>query len=181
MKKPERIESRIVYHEPYHTIRLDRLKMKDHRIHDYYVIEHKDAVAVVPITEDGDIILVEQYRHPIGCNVLDIPGGLIDIGESPSEAIKRELTEETGYRASEVEYLCRFNPDPSISAQEIKLYQANGLVKVGKAQPENVSQLIVHKLRPKTIRNILLSKSKKEYRIKSSWSFIGLLLYFNSV
>jgi len=176
---PKFISSNIAYRGPRQTIRVDRLESHQGEVIDYYVVEHRDAVAAVPLTPEGEIVLIEQYRHPVGCILLDIPGGLIDEGEDAEAAVKREVMEETGYQADDFKLICQFYTDPSMTPQQITLYQASGLIKIAEAQPEKSTLINVHLLSPNTVLNIINSKSDKKYRIASSWSLIGLLLFLH--
>ena len=87
---------------------------RDGRAHDFYVIEAPDWINVVPLTRGGAVVLIEQYRHGSLEVSLEIPGGMVDAGESPREAAARELLEETGYGASEALMLGRTRPNPAI-------------------------------------------------------------------
>jgi ADP-ribose pyrophosphatase len=181
MKKPKVIQRKIVYNGPRQTVYVDRLEVNNGNEIDYYIVNHRDAVAAIPITNDGKILLVEQYRHPVGRNLFDIPGGLIENGEDPKDSIKREILEETGYQASKVEFMCRFNTDPSMSPQEIILYKATNLIQVADASPEISSPIKVHLLEPQVIRDILFNRSENNLQFSSSWTMIGLLYYLNTL
>jgi len=95
--------------------------------HDFYVIEAPDWINVVPLTDDGQVVLIEQYRHGTGEVSLEIPGGMVDEGESPAAAAARELLEETGYEASEVTLLGKTRPNPAIQDNWIHTFVARGL------------------------------------------------------
>lgn len=94
------------------------------RAHDFYVIEAPDWINVVPLTARGEVVLIEQYRHGTGELSLEIPGGMVDGGESPLEAAGRELTEETGYAARELVFLGRTRPNPAIQDNWIHTFLA---------------------------------------------------------
>lgn len=92
------------------------------------VIEHNGAVAIVPITNEGKIVMVKQYRYPMGRDVLEIPAGKIDKGETdPLGAAVRELKEETGYTAEKFQYLGEVSPSVAYTEEIIRLYAATGL------------------------------------------------------
>jgi ADP-ribose pyrophosphatase len=101
---------------------------RDGRTHDFYVIEAPDWINVIPLTEDGRVVLIEQYRHGAGEVSLEIPGGMVDAGESPAEAAARELLEETGYEAGEVLFLGKTRPNPAIQDNWIHTFVARGVV-----------------------------------------------------
>lgn len=91
------------------------------------VMRHPGAAAVVPVTEDGDVILVRQYRYPFAEVMLEIPAGKFDPGEEGLDCARRELQEETGYDAKEWQYLGVFYPSVAVMDEKIHLYLARGL------------------------------------------------------
>jgi len=92
------------------------------------IIEHNGAVAMVPITDDGKIVMVKQFRYACGQAVLEIPAGKIDKGENDPEAVAvRELREETGYSAENIIYLGKLNPSVAYSEEVIRIYAMTGL------------------------------------------------------
>ena len=97
---------------------------RDGRAHDFYVIEAPDWINVIPLTAEGQVVLIEQYRHGTGEVTLEIPGGMVDPGESPAETAARELLEETGYAAGEVVALGRLRPNPAIQNNWIHIFLA---------------------------------------------------------
>lgn len=108
-----------------------------------YVL-HPGAVAVVPLTDDGKIVLVEQYRYPIKKALLEIPAGKFDApNEDWLECARRELEEETGYTARDFEYLGFIHTSPGFSNEVIHLYLATNLEK-GSMAPDEDEILKVH-------------------------------------
>jgi len=100
---------------------------RDGRAHDFYVIEAPDWINVVPVTSRGEVVLIEQYRHGTGEVSLEIPGGMVDPGETAREAAARELLEETGYAAAELVFLGKTRPNPAIQNNWIHTYLARGV------------------------------------------------------
>ncbi len=92
------------------------------------IVEHNGAVAIVPVTEEGKLVMVRQFRYPSGKILLEIPAGKIDKGETePEKTARRELKEETGYTAQTLRYLGQLNPSVAYTEEVIHLYAATGL------------------------------------------------------
>ena len=91
------------------------------------VIRHVGAAAVVPLTDEGNVILVRQYRYPFAQVMLEIPAGKLDIGENPIDCARRELIEETGYDAKELVYLGAFYPSVAMLNEVIHLFLAKNM------------------------------------------------------
>src|ERR1041385_2811914 len=93
----------------------------------------KEAVAVIALTEDDEVILVEQFRQPVKARVIDWPAGLVgDEGvNDPVATAKKELEEETGFRCERVELLARGPSSAGINSEIITLYRAYGVTRVG--------------------------------------------------
>jgi ADP-ribose pyrophosphatase len=111
--------------------------------HDFYVIEAPDWINVIPLTSDESVVLIEQYRHGTGEISLEIPGGMVDPGESPEVAAARELLEETGYEASEVVFLGKTRPNPAIQANWIHTFLARDVEHRGEPKNDGTEQTIV--------------------------------------
>ena len=97
---------------------------RDGSQHNFYVLEAPDWINIVPLTADNKVVMIEQYRHGTDEVTLEIPGGMVDPGETPHETAARELLEETGYRASEVVLLGRTRPNPAIQNNWIHTFLA---------------------------------------------------------
>lgn len=103
---------------------------KDGVEHQFYVVESADWVNIVPITEDNEVVCIRQYRHGTDEITLEIPGGLVDLGEEPKEAAMRECLEETGYRVTDATSLGVLRPNPALFPNKLYTYLARGAVQV---------------------------------------------------
>lgn len=110
----------------------------------FYVLQAPEWINVISLTEDNNIILVEQYRHGIDEPTLEIPGGMVDEGEQPIEAAKRELQEETGYEADSWEALGKVSSNPAILSNFTHLYLATRCKKTGPQQTDGHEDINVH-------------------------------------
>ena len=121
----------------YFSVRSDRLRLPDGGIKDpYYIIERPDAAIVFPMTESGEVVLVRQYRPPIEMMELGLPAGLVEEGESPEAAARRELAEETGYTGGEWEPLGSVASSPSLKDNWAYLFLARGVEETAAPDPD---------------------------------------------
>lgn len=103
------VESTVTHEGVMSTLRVDQVAMPGGGVAPREVAQRPDAVAVVPLTTDGEVVMLRQYRHPVGRYELEIPAGLLDVeGEAEAEAAQRELVEEIGMTAGTLERLTRF-------------------------------------------------------------------------
>lgn len=110
------------------TVRRDEVRMSDGSTAMREVIEHPGAVGVVALDDSGNVVLVNQYRHPVRARLDELPAGLLDVdAESALEAAKRELAEEAGLLADEWHVLLDLHLSPGVSNEAIRLYLARGL------------------------------------------------------
>ena len=109
--------------------------------HDFYVIESMDWVNIIPLTVDHQVVMVRQYRHGSRDVTLEIPGGLVDPGETPETAAARELLEETGYRAEEVVKIGAANPNPAIFNNRCYTFLARNVTKVREPMPDQTEDI----------------------------------------
>jgi ADP-ribose diphosphatase len=112
---------RIVYAGRILTLRLK------HVPHLREIVEHLPGAAAVAVDADGQVLLVRQHRPAVGAAILELPAGLVDPGETPSQTAKRELEEETGYAANRLEPLVAFYTSPGFTDELIHIFAASGL------------------------------------------------------
>ena len=125
------INSEYLFRRPWLTVRHDQVRLPDGRINpEFYVLEYPDWVNVIAITDDGMFVLERQYRHGLGKTCYEIPAGVIEKGETPLEAAKRELQEETGYGEGEWETLMTVSGNCSTTSNLTHCFLAKGVKKI---------------------------------------------------
>jgi ADP-ribose pyrophosphatase len=140
----ERLSSERLMETPYFTVRSDKLRLPDGNVKDpYYVLERPDAAIVFPLTREGEVVLVRQYRPAIGRIELGLPAGLVEEGEEPEKAARRELLEETGYAGGEWELLSVVASSPSLKDNWAHLYLARGVSRDAPPQPDEYERVEV--------------------------------------
>ncbi len=115
----------------------------------YAVCDSADWVLVIPVTAEDDIVFVRQFRHGRGEVILEIPGGIMDPGETPVETACRELREETGYVPQHVQMFGPLLPNPALNTAMIHVALATGCVQQFSPSPEPYEDILVEK-RPRT-------------------------------
>jgi len=123
--------------------------------HSFFRIDSADWVNVVPVTHAGEIVMVRQYRHGSREVTLEIPGGMVDPGESPQQAAARELLEETGYRAQRIEPLGSVNPNPALFGNRLFAFAAHGCERVAEVANESTEETVVELVAPSALRRLL--------------------------
>lgn len=110
---------------------VDTVRLPDGKLATREFLNHPGAVGVVPFLDKDTIVMVRQYRHPVGEVTLELPAGKLDKGENRLACVKRELAEETGYTAKSIKPLINYWPTPAFADEVLYLYTATGL-KAGK-------------------------------------------------
>ena len=109
------------------NLRIDTVRLPDRRESAREVVEHSNAVTILPVDKDGQLVLLRQYRLPAKAVLLEAPAGNMDEGETPEETAHRELREETGYDCRELTPLLNFYPAPGFSEEFMYCFLATGL------------------------------------------------------
>ena len=123
------IQSDLAFQGRHVRVRVDRVIDSAGNTTSLEIVEHPGAVCVVPLLDNGDVVLVRQYRHATGKQLLEICAGGLKPGEDPLEAARRELEEETGFLAGKLVERARFWTTPGFTTEFMYLYEATELVK----------------------------------------------------
>lgn len=140
----ETLESKYLLERPWMNLRADRVQLPSGAVLDeFHVVEYPDWSCVCALTEDGRMVLVEQYRHGVARSSLELPAGEVGSAEDPLEAAKRELLEETGYEATEWQFVGRCAPNPSKHTSYAHLFVARGARRVRGQELDEGEDIVV--------------------------------------
>ena len=129
----EAVNSETIYVGRIFALRADDVRMPGGNIARREVVEHYGAVAILALDDDNNVMLVYQYRHPLGRRLWELPAGLLDLGgEPPHITAARELKEEAGLEATEWRVLVDLVSAPGFSDESVRVYLATGIADVGR-------------------------------------------------
>lgn len=158
------------------TVRIERVRTPQGIEIEREIVGHDDAVAIVPVTDAGEVVLLRQYRQALRDHLLEIPAGTLDVeGESPLQGARRELAEETGYTARRFEHLATFDNSAGWTDERTHVYLATGLTDGARPdgfvlEDEEADMETVHRRLDRAIGDA------RAGRISDAKTLIGLLL-----
>ncbi|MEG6522398.1 NUDIX hydrolase [Desulfotomaculum sp. 1211_IL3151] len=129
------LSTKLVYQGKILNLRVDQITLPNGKEGAREVVEFSQAVAVVALKDNKDVLFVSQYRYPVGEVLIEIPAGKLDREESPEQCARRELQEETGYTAKHMEKICEFYTTPGFSNELMHIFFATGLTE-GEQNPD---------------------------------------------
>ena len=152
------LKSEYYVRRPWMTARKDCVEYPDGRINDeYWVLEYPEWVNVIAITKEGKMVMERQYRHGAGLTAYELPCGVVEKGESPLEAAKRELMEETGYGGGYWEELMVISANPGSQNNMAHCYLAKDVEKQGEQKLDATEDLEVFLLEQDYVKSLLLN------------------------
>ena len=137
----------------------------------FSIVEHPGAVAIVPVFENGDVVLLKQFRPSIGEEIYEIPAGTLEEGEAPLATAKREIVEETGFKARRWEKIAEFYTAPGFCTELMHVYVARGL---SPASAEGDADEILKPIRMSLAKALEMVRKRK---VRDAKSIAGLLIY----
>lgn len=152
------ISSQYLIRRPWLTVRKDDISLPDGRENpEYYVLEYPDWVNIIAIDSDGCFLLERQWRHAAATVSTEIPAGVIEQGETPLEAAKRELAEETGCSGGEWEEIMKLYPNPGLMNNVCHCFLARGVEKTAGQHLDDTEDLEVFTATEQEVKNMLES------------------------
>jgi len=134
--KPQLISTETIYEGRIFEVRVDTIR--EGKIeYKREIVVHRGSAVIVPVFEDGTVALVRQYRHAAGKYLLEVPAGSLDVGEDPLTGAQRELEEEIGYRAGNVEKIAEFYVSPGFLTEKMFVYLATELTETSQNLEED--------------------------------------------
>ncbi|OGN99045.1 MAG: hypothetical protein A2Y58_00420 [Chloroflexi bacterium RBG_13_51_52] len=152
------------------NLRVDTVVTADGHHATREIVEHADAIVVVALDADDNVLLVNQFRTPLGKNLLEIPAGGIEKGEDAEAAVIREMQEETGYKPQKLVFLTGFYTSPGFSNEYLHLYLATDLVP-SRLHAEDTAGIELERVPISKISELVASG-----RIQDAKTIVGLLL-----
>lgn len=170
------LSTEYLFNRPWLTVRRDKVMLPNGTIHpEYYVLEYPTWVNVIALTEDGKFVMVKQYRHGLGIVSTELCAGVAEQGESPLEAAKRELLEETGFGGGEWELNMVLSANPGSQNNLSYSFIARGVKKISGQHLDETEDVKVEILSRDEVYQMLVDdKLKQALMAAPLWKFFAL-------
>ena len=168
----EMLSSRRGFDGAWVHVRVDDVRLPTGRVTTREVVEHPGSVAIVGVTSDENVLLLRQSHHAIGRTLLGIPAGTLEPGESPEACARRELTEETGYRAGRLTQLASSYTSPGYTDERLPIFHAADCEPAGgEIDPDELIRLT-----PMPLADVPRLLAPGPQQIEDAKTLIGLLI-----
>lgn len=157
------LDSEYLFRRPWLTARRDKVQLPNGNIiPEFYVLEYPDWVNVIAVTKAQEFVMIRQYRHGLQETRYELCAGVIDPGENPLAAAKRELYEETGFGNGEWKKIAVISGNPSVTNNLTHCYVATGVERISSQHLEKSEDISVHLLTVDEVRSLLLDDEIKQ-------------------
>ena len=169
------IKSEYLFRRPWLTVRRDCVELPDGRQNpEFYVMEYPDWVNVIALTEDGKFVMERQYRHGLGKTCFEIPAGVREKGETPLEAAKRELMEETGYGDGEWSKIMTVSGNSSTTNNLSHCFVAKGVKKIGRQHLDSTEDLQIVLMDEAEVKDLMVNDQIRQSLMAAPlWKFFA--------
>jgi len=166
----------IISRPPWLQVRHDVVELPDGRINpEFYVLEYPDWVNVIAVTKDNRIVMELQYRYGLGRTCHEIPAGVMEAGESPEEAARRELEEETGYTGGEWTEIMTISGNPSTTNNLTHCFLAVGVTPQGERHLDSTEDIEVQLMSKEEVFNLMIRDEIKQSLMAAPlWKYFAL-------
>lgn len=169
------LKSEYLFTRPWLTVRKDCVELPDGRQNpEFYVLEYPDWVNVIAITEDGQFVMERQYRHGLGKTCYEIPAGVMEKGETPLEAVKRELKEETGYGEGKWTNIMNVSGNSSTTNNISHCFVAEGVKKISGQHLDCTEDLEIVLMSREEVRDLMVNDQIRQSLMAAPlWRFFA--------
>lgn len=169
------IKSEYLFRRPWLTVRRDCVELPDGRQNpEFYVMEYPDWVNVIALTEEGKFVMERQYRHGLGKTCFEIPAGVIENGETPLEAAKRELMEETGYGDGEWSKIMTVSGNSSTTNNLSHCFVAKSVKKIGSQHLDSTEDLQIVLMDEAEVKDLMVNDQIRQSLMAAPlWKFFA--------
>lgn len=177
IKKWKVLSSEYLFRRPWLTARRDKLELPDGRIHpEYYVLEYPSWINVIAQTDDGNFVLVEQYRHGLGEVSIELCAGVVEPGEEPLAAARRELMEETGFGGGDWQLFAVLSANASAMNNLSYTFLAKGVCRMtDKQNLDSTEDIAIHVVSREQLYELLSQGGIKQSLMAAPlWKFFAL-------
>lgn len=180
MQETKKLSSEVIHENPRWEYRRDKFINLDGAEDEYYYVESRGNVIIVPILDDGRLVLVRQYRYLNEKNSISFPGGGIDKDESPTVAANREFLEETGYKTDNLIKIGAFEPCVGVIKDFSHVFIANELTFVQEPKSDGMEHTEVILRRPDEFENMIKHGEIWDGQVLAAWALVRDSLLNNS-
>lgn len=174
-RKWETVSSEYLFRRPWLTVRRDTVRLPNGTvIPEFYVLEYPDWVNVIAVTAEGNFVFIRQFRYGLGETRYELCAGVIDPDETPLEAAKRELFEETGFGNGKWEEFSVISGNPSVTNNLTHCFLATGVERISTQHLEASEDISVHVLTVDEVRELLVrDEIKQSLMVAPLWKYFA--------